>query len=588
MKLVFWGLASLTPGTEPPSAAPIPLVRTTLPPIDFPWPNHAAALNGNGLPRGKRLFALILSSLIALDATAAPDTVVVVPPHLRAALQPWVEYRTAQGHRLVFVESWASSEALRAEIRRHAGARLRSVVLVGDAGPSTAAFGEQVGPPPHFARSNVTRQWGAEPEIATDNWYADLDDDHIPDLSVGRLPADSPAELKMMVERVFAYESVGHRGPWQRRLNFVAGVGGFGPLADAVLETATKKFLTEGIPAEYNVSMTYSSWRSQYCPDPRRFSETVVDRFNEGCLFWVYLGHGQRRFLDPLRVPGGAYRILDTDDVGKLHAASRPPIAVFLSCYSGAFDDPRDCLAEAMLCSPGGPVAALAGSRVTMPYAMAVFGNQLLSEYFNARRATIGELVLHAKKAMAAASRDGEADSNRRLLDALAKAISPSREQLDAERLEHVHLFNLLGDPLMRLPHLESIEVKVAPNVIAGDELVVNWNSAVGGEGTIELVCRRDRSRMARPIRRQFLPTDQAMYSYGEAYQQSNDRRWVTSKVECGVGEFSATMRIPAEASGPCHVRIFVDGEPRCAAGAANVFVRRRPKPLARNGPAKE
>ena len=44
--------------------------------------------------------------------------------------------------------------------------------------------------------------------------------------------------------------------------------------------------------------MTYASLASPYCPDPRKFHDTTIGRFNEGCLFWVYIGHGHPTGLD--------------------------------------------------------------------------------------------------------------------------------------------------------------------------------------------------------------------------------------------------------------------------------------------------
>ena len=42
-------------------------------------------------------------------------------------------------------------------------------------------------------------------------------------------------------------------------------------------------------------------------------------------------------------------------------------------------------------------------------------------------------------------------NTNRLMLDGVASIISPSREMLEEERREHLHLFNLLGDPMLRL-----------------------------------------------------------------------------------------------------------------------------------------
>ena len=76
---------------------------------------------------------------------------------------------------------------------------------------------------------------------------ADIDGDQIPDLAVGRLTADSREELAAMIKKIIAYEASTDFGPWRRRVNFIAGVGGFGPVTDGILDMATKKFIGGGI-----------------------------------------------------------------------------------------------------------------------------------------------------------------------------------------------------------------------------------------------------------------------------------------------------------------------------------------------------
>ena len=489
--------------------------------------------------------AILLAMLLAVPDPPVVDSVVVCPPDFVEALGPWLAHRKGQGHHCRLVSATGSAEEIRAAIRLAAqSGALKHVVLVGDAdSPPRVGSLRQPATPTHRAAAKVNVRWGSEPEIATDNWYADLDDDQIPDLAIGRLSADTPEQLQIIVQKILRYERTLHMGLWRRRINVVAGVGGFGALADTVLETATKKFLKDGVPPEYSLSMTYGSWRSPYCPDPRQFHQTVVDRLNEGCLFWVYIGHGQRRYLDRVRVPGRAYHILDTDDVPKLQCGSAAPIAVFLACYTGAFDEPRDCLAEEMLRAARGPVAILSGSRVTMPYAMAVMGNELMVECFEHRRETLGEVVLHAKRRMAApVDPTAEPGSNRALLDAIAQAISPAPDLLDEERSEHLLLFNLLGDPLLRLQHPDMIPVEVPNEIRAGGQLAVSFHSELAGIGTIELVCRRDRSRISPPRRPSFDPADEALAEYSRVYAQTNDRRWAANTIRCSIGETNTVL----------------------------------------------
>ena len=519
-----------------------------------------------------------LTCAILLVPSQAADTVVVCPAPFRQALAPWVEHRQSQGRRVAFVDNRGTAEQIRSAVRQAAKAgKLRAVLLVGDAEPPSpddaAARARAV--PVHLARAKVNVNWGSEPEIATDNYYADLDDDQIPDVPVGRLTADSPAELSGIVRKILRYERSLGADHWRRRINLVAGLGGFGALADAALEAAAKSILTEGIPAGYVSSMTYASWRSPYCPDPASFNQTTLDRLNEGCLFWVYLGHGQRREVDLLHAPGGRYRIFDVRDVPKLSAHQGAPIALFLSCYTGAFDGDEDCLAEEMLRADAGPVAVVCGSRVTMPYAMSVFGVELLKECFHRRRATIGELVLEAKRNTML---DPRTDQRSRALDSLAGMLYPLPADLAAERAEHLLLFNLLGDPLLELRHPREAKLHVAAKATAGEKLQISGDCPVEGEATIELVVRRDRLTFQPAAREAYRPSPEAFAEYLDTYRRANDPRLCTVRVPVSDGRFAAELDIPASAWGDCHVRVFVQGKDDFAAGTADVEIRRAAK----------
>jgi hypothetical protein len=518
---------------------------------------------------------LLVACAVSLLAADPPDTVVVCCESFVPALQPWLAHRREQGHCLQLLSNDASAEQLRKSIRRAAaGGALKYVVLVGDA-PSADA-GQPLAPtlsvPTHFVKAQVNIHWGSEAEIASDNGYADLDDDGRPELAVGRITADSRDELAGMVEKILSYEKSPDFGTWRRQINLVAGIGGFGALADAVLEMAARQFLTEGVPAAYHTTMTYGSWQSPYCPDPRLFHDVTLHRLNEGCLFWIYIGHGRRRHLDHVHVPGGAFPILDSDDVQKLNSARGLPIALLLACYTGAFDHAADCLAEDMLRIAGGPAAVICGSRITMPYGMAVMCDAMMDELFRNRRATLGELLLATKRRMWS---EDAGDARRELLDALAAAISPVPDQLAEERREHVALINLLGDPLLRLRHPQQIELHAAASLIGGETLQISGRCRVAGPGVVELVCRRDRTRQSPPPRSRFAPTHQFLQSFNETYRRANDPVWTRRAFHAPGGDFQIELPVPPEAHGPCHVRVHVVGGDTFALGATDVFVSR-------------
>lgn len=529
--------------------------------------------------------AIIVCFSVATAAAGEPtptnsppgfDTVVVCPQQFAKSMKPWIRYRTSQGYRIAVVGDEAdvgNAAELRDAIRSVAVDHpIQAILIVGDV-PIV---------PTHFEPAVVNIKWGSEPEIATDNWFADLNDDAIPDVAIGRLCVDSTADLDQLIKKIIDYESKPIVDMWPRRVNLVAGVGGFGAIADAVLENATRSFITKGIPNAYRTSMTYASWRSPYCPDPREFRDATIDRLNEGSLLWIYMGHGHRRHLDWIRVPTGAAPILQSDDVGRVASRQGPPIAVFLSCYAGAFDDvEEDCLAERLVGSPSGPVAAICGSRITMPYAMAVMGNEMLRECFQERRATIGQILLNAKRrSVDSAANDGQ----RRILDALAKAISPDPGNLADERKEHLSLFNLIGDPLLKIRHPRPIDIEAPKSAFPGDKITIAFESAMAGHSVLELACPRGRFTFQPPKRAGFDGSDRGMAAMNAVYKNANQDAWLRQELATVVGRNSAELQISDDIKGPCHIRVFVQGADEFAIGSHAIYVRRKkPEPSSSN-----
>lgn len=543
------------------------------------------------------MITLVCSLLIA--TTAAPptkpaDVVVVCPATFEAALKPWLEYRRAQGHVVDVISAADFPSRIKEQLRAAYEAEPKlSIVLIGDVedrtkSTSTAARAAAV--PTHYAQAKINVLFGSEPTIATDNWYADFDDDGVPEAAVGRLPVDTASELEKLTQRIIAYERSTDFGLWRRKINFVAGIGGFGFLADTAIESAAKSLLVTHLPPEYESTMTYASWRSPYFPGAKEFHDATVERFNEGCLMWVYIGHGGVRELDYFKTPDDkVHRILDVNDVGKLKAQQQPPIALFLSCYSAAFDARVDCLGEEMLRADGGPIAVLGGSRVTMPYAMSILGQELMTTFFKDRAATIGQLMRDAKRGLALKPRTSDAD---KLFDAVAAAMMPMAADLKAQRVEHAQLFNLLGDPLLRLKHPEPIavteasaEVPVltleAPAPIVNDSSkeivlvaeppsnkhVIAVRSSIAGKGLIEFVSRRDQLNTPLSDRSKYDP----QFDYHWEYQR-NVGSFPTFKAETPIQSFSR-MSQPTSVPGDYYLRAYGEGETSFAMGAVRIKV---------------
>ena len=179
------------------------------------------------------------------------------------------------------------------------------------------------------------------------------------------------------------------------------------------------------------------------------------------------------------------------------------------------------------------------------------------------------------------------ANINRILLDGVAAMISPSRDLLEEERREHLHLFNLIGDPMLRLTYPAGGHAERAARRRAGREAADQRAArALAGQGVLELVCRRDCFKAQPPMRERFDPTDKGLAALQGVYQQALDRCWARWALELPAGEFATDITIPAGCRGPCHVRLLVANHQGHALGSTNLYIQPpRPAEVARPAP---
>jgi len=266
-----------------------------------------------------------------------------------------------------------------------------------------------------------------------------VDGDAAPDLAVGRIAADTADELATVVRKIIRYEQA-PGGAWQRRLNVVVGMGGFGSVTDAIVEAAGRQVFQRTVPPGYELRHTPASTGGIH--------SLVLGQFNEGALAWIYLGHGLPTELDRAPTSSGKKPILSVSDVAQIRCGNQSPLAVLVACYTGAMDAPRDSLGEELSLAGDGPVAVIAATRVTMPYGNTVIGYELLRACFDEERAVMGDILLRAQQRTLQPSKT---DDLRVSLDAMCQGVSPPPVDLAAERAEHVLMYHLLGDPLLRL-----------------------------------------------------------------------------------------------------------------------------------------
>jgi hypothetical protein len=518
------------------------------------------------------LWILLIS--VSLPGQAA-EILVVAPPIFHPALEAWTLHRQGQGRSVAVLTPAGNAQAIRKQIHNAViVGDTKFVLLVGDADRDAHGI-PAIGPavlPTCYLPARVNIHWGPERDIASDNPYGDLDDDGLPELAVGRIPADSADELRTILAKVMTYETSNDFGTWRRQINFVGCPGNFGPMIDSLLEQASRKITTQGIPPSYNTKATYGHWRSPYCPDPRRFRDETVGQLNGGSLFWVYIGHGHCQVVDRLRTPDQKqYPIFSMRDVPALTCPSGHPIAIFLACYTGAFDFPVDSLSEEMLASPGGPIAIYSSTRVTMPYAMTVMGGEMMNEYFAHRAKNLGMLVQQAKRQMVERDRT---DPNAKSMDTLALMANKLSPDLRAERWEHVQMYHLFGDPSMLLPQAQTVTIEAIEPVSSGQKLLVKGQCPIAGRARIELVPPRDKLPIKPDARPRFEPTEEIYSTLHSTYQRANDVVLASQTIELAKDSFSVSLDPPANFAGRGFVRVYVEGDRDFALGSRDCEVR--------------
>ena len=519
------------------------------------------------------LFQMILPAIFiclnVLPNFAWADVVVVRPQAWQAALQKWKDYRQQQGHRFWELDSELGPVALGESIRKLAGMHaITHVVLAGDVQAGVGTF---------YHPSTALVQFGGTDSLASDHDFGDLDNDGVPDIAVGRVPAGSEAQLRSFLDRVIAYESNDDFSSWRRDVHVVAGVGGFGVVTDSIIELTTRKFLSETVPPWVNLSMTQASLSSLYCPDPLSFSKVTLERMNEGSAFWVYIGHGWVDQLDVIRVGKEAYPIFTAKQIPDV-GTQRPPIAIFLACFTGAIDATQHCLASQLVLAQDGPIAAIAASRVSGPYGLAILSDGLLRGYYEQQLPNVGELLLQAKRASLDDERftkSASAESRLGVINSIASAMTPKGYDLKAERQEHVWQMNLLGDPLMRLNYGQKLQVDCdGSSVVPGQNLQVQIQSQLAGNLSVEFAVRRGvPQESVRQVQTDWR-TPEGRQGYNQRYQLANSQVLASVSVPIQPGLTTVQLPVPEKIRvGRYLVRAFLQSDQAYKVGSTEVQI---------------
>jgi hypothetical protein len=220
---------------------------------------------------------------------------------------------------------------------------------------------------------------------ASDAAYASLNgDDVLPDLAIGRLPAATASELRLMVEKILAYESAGSMG--DRGLVLVADNSDAGGNFEANADEIASSFAAQGPRRIYLSLLGAEAARG-----------AIAQAFDDGASVLSYMGHGGIGLW-------AQENVFDVSKIDPLTPQDKPPLVLTLNCLNGYFHFPYfDSLSEELVKAEGkGAIAALSPSGLSLDEPAHVLHKALLGEIFSGRHARLGDALAAAQASYAA------------------------------------------------------------------------------------------------------------------------------------------------------------------------------------------
>lgn len=415
----------------------------------------------------------------------------------------------------------------------------------------------------------------------TDNWYGTWKDDGIPEISIGRLPARNPAELKVMTDKIIAYETSSENGVWRRKLDMVAAEAGMGPKIDALLETMSRAVFGSMMPRVFDIEVTYSGEGSDYCYPAKEFNAHFIESVNKGALMLTYVGHGNVREFERLSRGANEFVIFGAADVAKLNCAGHSPIMLILACDTGAFDRAdEECIGEDIIRAANAPIAVVAASTESHPYGNGILGMEMLPAFFGRggvfapARAPLGDMLRDLK------TRNINGKGVLRFaLDVGAKQWVKTKEVAQRLRVDHQYMYNLLGDPALQVA-LPQFDMKLAADretAKPGDKVKVSGSCDGIKNGNLLVTFECDVTDLLYP------PSEPAKDDKAimENYRRNNDKVVISRQVQVTDGKFSLEIEIPKVVEktkqplkpGTYYIKAYLTGEKADAFAAVEITI---------------
>lgn len=350
----------------------------------------------------RRLQRPVSIEAVAFSGLAAPtrqaDYLVICPGAFQRQAERLVEWRAAQGlsGRVVtlsavydefsygIADAGAIKQFLGYAYHHWQAPAPRYVVLAGSGSYDPKGYLlEARGAKSFKAMERIPLHMGPSQRMWTslDGWFAQVDGgDKLPDLAVGRLPAQNVLMLSNMVDKIVAFESLSKDSPFRKKALLVADKADISMDAKEACEVSRTAFLA---PGGYWCATAYSDDLSEAA-----VRRTLFDSVNAGVSLACYFGHGDELYWGDV--------ILAAREVSTFNN-KQFPVVLMMSCRNGALQNPLEgpCLAEAMLQGVGrGASACIANTATAYGYSDITFSQGFLRTLAVDRAPRLGDAFL--------------------------------------------------------------------------------------------------------------------------------------------------------------------------------------------------
>jgi hypothetical protein len=317
------------------------------------------------------------------------DTIVITTSALMGAVQPLIAHRESQRLHVTAVDiaevydgfnfGEKSPQAIKSFLAATQSAKQAPhyVLLVGSASYDPRNFLDN-NPDPDLVPTGLinTDQFQA----ASDGWFGDFANSGESTLAIGRLPAQTAAEVSTLVTKIIAYDSL-PKGSGYLLASDASDPG----VTPTFTDNSTS--LTALLPAGATPTMITRAADNSNRPQLLTDLGSNPDLIN-------YIGHGN------INLWGGSW--LTDSDASALTGNGHPAFAALMTCLNGFFIDPQlPSVAESLLeTTSGGAVAVWASSGVTVPAGQLQANQALYTLLFGSTTPPrLGEAVRQAQNA---------------------------------------------------------------------------------------------------------------------------------------------------------------------------------------------